>query len=46
MGSIGGMEERPFPAYAYGASKALAHYTARKIHFTHENIISFALDPG
>jgi norsolorinic acid ketoreductase len=47
MGSIGGMEERAqFPAYAYGASKAMAHYTARKIHYTHKNIISFALDPG
>jgi norsolorinic acid ketoreductase len=47
MGSIGGMEERAtYPMYIYGASKAMAHYTVRKIHFTHEDIISFALDPG
>lgn len=47
MGSIAGMEERAqYPMYAPGASKAMANYTIRKIHFTHENIISFALDPG
>jgi norsolorinic acid ketoreductase len=47
MGSISGMDERAaYPMYSYGASKALAHYTSRKIHFTYENVISFALDPG
>jgi norsolorinic acid ketoreductase len=46
MGTISAMEQRPYPAFPYGASKALANYTIRKIHFTHKEIISFALDPG
>lgn len=47
LGSIGDMEQQPkVPAFAYGASKAVAHFTSRKIHFTHENIISYILDPG
>lgn len=47
MGSINYMEQRAaFTMYGYGASKAMAHYTSRKIHFTHEYIISFVLDPG
>ena len=47
MGSIGGMDQRAaYPSFGYGASKALAHYTVRKIHFTYEGIIAFALDPG
>lgn len=46
IGSIGGMEMRPFPMAAYGVSKAVLHYVLRKIHFEHENIISFAIDPG
>ena len=47
LGSISGMEKRAeYPMYSYGASKAMANYTVRKIHFTHKNIISFALDPG
>lgn len=47
LGSIGSMDQRAaISAYGYGASKALAHYTARKVHFTHENIVSFVLDPG
>ena len=45
-GSIGGMESRPFPMFAYGASKAMANYLVRKIHCEHEDITSFAVDPG
>lgn len=46
LGSIGGMELRPMPTFTYGASKAIAHYLVRKIHFEHENLIAYALDPG
>lgn len=46
LGSIGGMEQRPFPMGAYGASKAMLHYIMRKIHFENEKIISFPVDPG
>lgn len=46
IGSISGMEMRPFPMGAYGASKAMLHYIVRKIHFENENLISFPVDPG
>lgn len=46
LGSIGGMEMRPFPLFSYGASKAVLNYLVRKIHFEHEALISFAVDPG
>lgn len=46
LGSIGGMEMRPFPMGAYGASKAMLHYIMRKIHFENEGLISFPVDPG
>ncbi|KAM0803843.1 putative aflatoxin biosynthesis ketoreductase nor-1 [Usnea florida] len=46
MGSIGGMEKRPFPMSAYGVSKAALHYLIRKIHFENEGLIAFAVDPG
>lgn len=46
MGSIGGMDQRPYAAGGYGPSKAFLHYIVRKVHFEHENIISFVLDPG
>ena len=45
-GSIGGMEKYPYPTFAYGASKAMAHYIVRKIHFEDGDINAFALDPG
>ncbi|TVY58406.1 Norsolorinic acid ketoreductase [Lachnellula cervina] len=45
-GSIGAMEKAPAPMAAYGASKAMAHYFVRKIHFEHNDIISFAVEPG
>jgi norsolorinic acid ketoreductase len=46
MGTIGGMEQRPFPNAAYGPSKAMLHWMVRKIHFENEGFISFISDPG
>ena len=46
VGSIGGMELRPYPMFGYGASKAALNYIVRKIHFAHEDLVSFAADPG
>ncbi|KAJ0413114.1 NAD(P)-binding protein [Aspergillus carlsbadensis] len=46
MGTIGGMEQRPFPNGAYGPSKAVLNWIVRKIHFEEEGIISFVADPG
>ena len=46
LGSISGIEKRPFPMGAYGVSKAAAHYLVRKIHFENEGLIAFAIDPG
>ncbi|MCJ1473080.1 hypothetical protein MMC13_001730 [Lambiella insularis] len=47
LGCIAGMEARAaYPTFAYGASKAVGHYLARKIHFENEKFISFAIDPG
>lgn len=45
-GSIGDMGKAPAPMAAYGSSKVMAHYFVRKIHFEHEDIISFAIEPG
>ena len=46
LGSVGDMESRPNPMGGYGTSKAALNYITRKIHFTHDNLISFAADPG
>lgn len=46
LGSIGGMEMSPYPAGAYGPSKAMMHWVVRKIHFENEAFVSFVLDPG
>ena len=46
VGSIGEMEKHGMPMFAYGASKAMAHYMVRKIHFEHQDVIAFAVDPG
>ena len=46
VGSIAGMEQRPVPMGGYGASKAMAHYLVRKIHFENPDLIAFAVDPG
>ena len=46
LGSVGGMEQHPFPMAGYGASKAMLHYLVRKIHFENEGLIAFPIDPG
>ena len=46
MGSIAGMEKRPAPMGAYGASKAIAHYITKKIHAENEGLVAFVADPG
>lgn len=46
MGSVTGMEQRPYPAAAYGASKALLHWYVRKISIEHPEITSLVVDPG
>ena len=46
MGSISGIESRPFPSASYGMSKAMLHWMVRKIHQEHANITAFVLDPG
>ncbi|KAL8728919.1 MAG: hypothetical protein Q9166_005086 [cf. Caloplaca sp. 2 TL-2023] len=46
MGSIGGMDMRPFPMTAYGTSKAIFHWIVRKVHFEHPELISLIVDPG
>jgi len=46
IGSIGGMELRPYTLGAYGASKALLHYFTRKAHFENDWLVAFAIDPG
>ena len=46
MGSIGGMDMRPFPMTAYGTSKALFHWNVREVHFEHPELVSLVVDPG
>ncbi|KAL4953369.1 hypothetical protein BDW69DRAFT_165439 [Aspergillus filifer] len=46
MGSIGGMDLRPFPSGAYGPSKAMLHWIVRKVHFENEEFVAFVVDPG
>ncbi|CAG7936829.1 unnamed protein product [Penicillium salamii] len=46
MGTIGGMEQRPYPMAAYGPSKAILNWIGRKIHLENEDFVSFVLDPG
>lgn len=46
LGSIGGMEQRPYPCAAYGPSKAILHWIMRKIHLENEDFVSFVADPG
>ena len=45
-GSLGGMETRAFPNAAYGTSKATLNYLTRKMHYEHENLVVFPVDPG
>ncbi|KAL8857406.1 MAG: hypothetical protein Q9178_006033 [Gyalolechia marmorata] len=46
VGSIGGMEMRPYPMAAYGTSKAVCHWIVRKAHFEHAELVSLIVDPG
>jgi len=46
IGSIGGIDQRPFADTAYGLSKAAVHWLSRKIHQEHPELIVFNLDPG
>ncbi|PVI02585.1 hypothetical protein DM02DRAFT_653400 [Periconia macrospinosa] len=46
IASIGAMEKMSFPMVAYGASKAIAHYLARRIHHESPKITAFVVDPG
>ncbi|KAI6085133.1 hypothetical protein F4821DRAFT_261152 [Hypoxylon rubiginosum] len=46
IASIAAMEKSPFPMFAYGASKAAAHYLTRKIHCESPGLIAFVVDPG
>ena len=46
IGSIGGMEQRPFPMAAYGVSKVMAHWAMRKIHFENPGLTIFTVEPG
>lgn len=46
IASIGGMEKAPWPMFAYGASKTVAHYLTRKIHYESPGVTAFVIDPG
>ena len=46
MGSIEGIDQRPFADTAYGLSKVAVHWLSRKIHQEHPDLVVFNLDPG
>ncbi|KAF2260273.1 NAD(P)-binding protein [Lojkania enalia] len=46
IASIGAMEKAPWPMFAYGASKVVAHYMTRKIHCESPSLTAFVIDPG
>ena len=46
LGSLNGMEQRPYPSAAYGPSKAVLHWLTRKIHFENGGLVAFVVDPG
>ena len=46
LGSIGGMDQRPYPATAYGISKAVQHWIVRNIHYEHPDLVALVVDPG
>jgi len=46
LGSIGGVEQRPFPDTSYCVSKAALHFISRKIHQEHPDLVVFNMDPG
>jgi norsolorinic acid ketoreductase len=45
-GSIGAMQDVPFPNAVYGSSKATLNYLTRKIHFENSTITAVPLSPG
>lgn len=48
LGSIAGMENRPYPCAAYGVSKAILNFFVRKASFEGNSwgLTAFVLDPG
>lgn len=46
IGSMGDMEQYPFPATALGISKAALNFLVRKIHFENDWLVAFPLHPG
>ncbi|KAJ4305493.1 hypothetical protein N0V90_001024 [Kalmusia sp. IMI 367209] len=46
IASISAMEKAPWPMFAYGASKTVAHYLTRKIHVESPSLTAFVVDPG
>nr|POE88363.1 norsolorinic acid ketoreductase [Quercus suber] len=46
LASIADMEKLPMPVVAYGSSKAALNYIVRKIHFEHDSLIAFVINPG
>jgi norsolorinic acid ketoreductase len=46
ISSLGNLERCPIPMTPYATSKIVVHWLSRKIHFEHNNIISFVVDPG
>ncbi|RFU34028.1 hypothetical protein B7463_g2268, partial [Scytalidium lignicola] len=46
IASLGAMEHIPFTCLSYGASKAMANYIVRRIHFENEGLIAFPIFPG
>ncbi|KIW15504.1 hypothetical protein PV08_05550 [Exophiala spinifera] len=46
LGTIGNMEEYPFPASSYGMSKAALNFATKKIHQENEHLIAFPMHPG
>jgi norsolorinic acid ketoreductase len=46
VGTIGNMEDNPFPFFAYGISKTAANYLVRKLHFENQSLTCMAFHPG
>ncbi|KAI2615085.1 hypothetical protein GGR54DRAFT_613997 [Hypoxylon sp. NC1633] len=46
IASIAAMEKAPYAMFAYGASKAAAHYLTRKVHCESPKVAAFVIDPG
>ncbi len=40
------MEQIPVPGLAYGTSKAALNYVMRKLHFEHQDIVIYPINPG